>query len=448
MAIIYFIIALGILIFVHELGHFICAKRAGVHVETFSLGFGPRLIGFKRGETDYRISLLPFGGYVHMLGEDPNDEEAANPRSFAAKGLWARVKIIVFGPFMNLVLCLVFMPIVFMIGRSEPQFLKEEPVLIGVRANSPAADAGFQKGDKLVAVAGKSVNTWDDVLNKILIATGTSLEVTAKRDGRLIERDVMVTEVPEMKGGYTGFEPMLFLGNEATIDSIRPGGPADRAGLKAGDRVKTFAGMEVSDWIDLSMRVDANKGSEAEIQVDREGRLLSLKVTPAYSNEYGRWLIGISKDRRSGVPMTIRRYGFFDSIAMGIKENVKLAGLTLDVLGRLITARLSIKVLGGPIVIAKTSAAAAASGISDFIYFLAFLSLQLTILNLLPFPVLDGGHLVFFVIEAIRRRPLSVKVRAIANQVGFVVLVSFMILVTYNDIESVWGISELLKKIF
>ncbi len=448
MTILYFIVALGLLIFVHELGHFIFAKRAGIYVEAFSLGFGPRLFGIKWGETDYRVSLLPLGGYVKMRGEEAGDESASDPRSFAAKSVWARAKVIIFGPLMNLFLCLALMPIVFMIGRSEPVFLKEAPVVDGVRAESPAAIAGLLPGDRIISLDGDEVSTWEQVINRILLSPGSAISVGLERGGKMVEKDVTVGELPEIKGGYVGVEPMLFVGNEAVIDGVKPNGPADEAGLKAGDEVLSYGGQKVSDWIDLSIQVDRGGGKESSIAVKRGGEGVELKVTPEYSEDHGRWLIGITKDRRSGVPMTVVRYGFVDSIVMGTKENIKLAGLTFEVLKRLITLELSYKVLGGPIIIAKVSAAAAASGLSDFLYFLAFLSLQLAILNFLPIPVLDGGQLVFLGIEAARRKPVSVRVRGIADQIGFVMLISLMVLVTFNDIENVWGIKSLIKKFF
>lgn len=448
MTILYFIIALGLLIFVHELGHFLLAKRAGICVETFSLGFGPRLVGFKRGETDYRISALPLGGYVKMLGEDPADASADNPRAFAAKGVWTRAKVVLFGPLMNLFFALLVMPIVFMIGRSEPVYLAEKPVLMGVRADSPAAAAGLEKGDAIVEIDGEPATHWEDVLNKVLLNSGQTLDLTVEREGRMLEKEVTVGTLPEIKGGYAGFEPMLFLGNDAVIDAVRPNGPADEAGFKAGDRVVSFGGNQVSDWIDLTLLVDKNGGTPAAVIVQRDGAKLAFTITPSYSDEHGRWLIGISKDRRSGVPMIVRRYGVVDAVIIGTKENIKLVGLTFEVLKRLVTLKLSVKVLGGPLIIAKTSAAAAASGLAGFLYFLAFLSLQLAILNFLPIPVLDGGHLLFMSIEALRRRPVSMRVRSIADQVGFIVLIGLMLLVTYNDIENIWGIRELLKKIF
>lgn len=447
MTIIFFIIALGVLIFVHELGHFLVAKRSGICVEIFSLGFGPRLVGFRRGETDYRLSALPLGGYVKMRGEEPG-EGAADPRSFAGKGIWTRARVVLFGPLMNLFFCLAFMPVVFMIGREEPAFLREPPVILDVREHSPAAVAGLRKGDRILAIDGKPTESWEGVLNRALLSPGSVLTLSFQRGGDRLERTVKVEELPEIRGGYVGIEPMLFVGNEATIDGVRPQGPAERAGLKAGDRVLSFGGHAVADWLDLAWKVDRTNGTEAPIVVRRGGETLTLQVRPEFDQENGRWLIGIVKDRRSGVPMVVRRYGFLGAVVAGTKENVKLAGLTVDVLWRLVTRKLSYKVLGGPIIIAKTSAAAASSGLADFLYFLAFLSLQLSILNVLPIPVLDGGNLLFFGIEWIRRRPMSVRVRHAADQVGFALLVSLMLVVTYNDIDHIWGLGEVVKRLF
>lgn len=449
MTILFFLIALGILIFVHEFGHFIVAKRQGIKVEAFSFGFGPRLIGIKRGETDYRISALPFGGYVKMLGEDPTDSEADSPRSFSKKTVWQRAKVLLWGPLMNFLLCLILMPIVFMIGRPQPAYLDQPPAVIGVRAESPAEKAGLEKGDVVVAMNGTEVSAWEPLLNRIIITSpGSTATLTVDRDGAQRAFDVTVGEMPEMQGGYLGIEPILFIGNEATIDDLAPGGPAEKAGLKKGDRVMSFGGRAVTDWLDLTTKVGENGGKKAEIVVDREGARQTLSIVPEYNESFDRWLIGIRKDRRSGVPMEVKRYGFFGAIVKGTQENLKLVKLTFNVLGRLVTFRLSYKVLGGPVIIAKTSAAAAASGFAPFIFFLAFLSMQLAILNLLPIPVLDGGHLMFLGFEVIMRRPVSLRVREIATQVGFFALISFMLLITINDIEHVWGIRALLGKIF
>lgn len=448
MTLLYFLIALGLLIFVHELGHFILAKRQDVKVEEFSLGFGPRIIGVKKGETDYRISALPLGGYVKMLGEDPEGEGVDDPRSFSRKTIWQRTKIIIFGPLMNLIFALAVMPLVFFIGRSEPVFLSERPVVIGVRADSPAMQAGLKKGDVIDAIDGKAVKDWEEVINKFIISPDSSLTLTITRNTKTFDQPVSVMQMPEVKGGYVGIEPMFFLGNEAVIDGVQPGGPAAAAGIEKGDRIEALGGKAVSDWIDLSQKVNENEGKETTLNVKRGDETLSFKVKPEYNEDAKRWLIGIVKDRQSGVPMTVVRYGLWGSLVNGTKENIKLVGLTFTVLGKLFTGDLSLKVLGGPVIIAKASAAAAASGIANFLYFLAFLSMQLAIINILPIPVLDGGHLLFLAIEGIRRRPLSIKVRQYATQAGFFLLIGLMLLVTWNDLENIFGLHSLIKKLF
>lgn len=449
MTILFFLIALGVLIFVHEIGHFILAKRQDVKVEEFSLGFGPRIFGFKKGETDYRISALPIGGYVKMLGESPEEEGAEeDPRSFAKKTVWQRMKIVVCGPLMNLIFSLAVMPLVFFIGRSQPVFLNEPPVVMGVRAESPAAEAGLKSGDLITAIEGKKTAKWEDALTKFILAPNSRLKVTIERGGKTFDQDIEVGQMSEVKGGYVGIEPILFLGNEAVIDGVSAGGPAAEAGIRKGDLVEAINGKQVMDFLDLSQKVNELGENEASLKIKRGEETLTVKVKPQYNEGAKRWLIGIVKDMQGAVPMTVVKLGLADSVIEGTKENIKLIGLTFSVLKRLFTGGLSVKVLGGPVIIAKASAAAAASGLSNFLYFLAFLSLQLSIINILPIPVLDGGHILFLGIEAIRRKPVSVKIRQYATQAGFFVLIAFMLLVTWNDLDSVFGLRSLIRKLF
>lgn len=445
MTVIYFIITLGILIFIHELGHFIMAKRSDIKVSTFSLGFGPRLFGFKIGETDYRVSAFPLGGYVSMLGEDPSEEGADDPRSFASKSVWARIKVASFGPIMNIILCFLLMPVVFMIGRSEPVYLHEEPVVIDVKKGSPADVAGIRKGDLVLSIDGEKVAVWETVMNKILINPDQTVNIAIERDGTPLELMVDVDVLPEINGGYIGIEPIFFLSSEARADVVSPGSPAEAAGILPGDTIVSYGGNVVSDFYDLSAKVNGRGGKESTLVVERDGIRKTLKITPTYSVENERWIIGIVTNRRGIGPEKLYRYGFFDAIEKGATENIKLARLTLDILYRLVTFKLSYKVLGGPIVIAKISAEAAASGLGHFLYFMVFLSMQLAILNLMPIPVLDGGHLLFLGIEAIIRRPVNVKIRSIANHIGFIILASFMLLITIKDVETVFGVSTWVK---
>lgn len=443
MVIIYFLIALGILIFVHELGHFIMARRAGIRVEQFSIGFGPKLVAFRRGETEYKIAPIPLGGYVRLTGEDPEDEKKDDERSFASKPIGSRLKVTSAGPIMNLVLAFVLMPLVFFIGRMEPKFFSEPPRLIGVKHDSPAYQAGLQEGDLISKIDGRGVKTWDDVMDKVLISPDSVMRFGIERGEEKIERDVTVGRLPEIGGGYLGVEPILFLGNTAVIDRVIPGGPAAKAGVKAGDKVIRVSGQEAEDWMDMANIVNAVGGKELVLTVDRAGEVVELRVTPAYNNEFKRWVIGIEKRRRStDLPMVKKRLDIFQSFIAGTKENIGLIGTTLVVLKRLITGKLSYKVLGGPVQIAEVAGMAAQAGLADFIYLLAFLSIQLGILNLLPIPVLDGGHIAFLALEAGLRKPVSSRVRLIAQQVGLVFILSIFFLVTVNDVDRMWGIKD------
>jgi len=448
MTLIYFIVALAVLILIHEFGHFIVAKWVGIRVDAFSFGFGPRLVGIKIGETDYRISLLPFGGYVKMLGEDPEDKDADDPRSFAAKGIFTRLKVVAAGPIMNLMLCAVIMPCVFMMGRSEPVYLHNSPVVLNIKPHSPAEKAGIMRGDRIVAINGSSVSVWGDIMDEVLINPNREMDLSIDRNGSTIKKRVKVGELPDIKGGYLGVEPVFFLNADAKVGGVEHGSPAYNAGIKAGDRIISFAGKSISNFYDLSASVNEHGGKPTDIIVNRAGKRLKFRISPAFSAEKSRWLIGISSSVRNAGPIAVYKYDFHDAVVMGMKEVKRLTVLTLNVIERLVTFKLSFKVIGGPIIIAKASAQAAASGFASFLYFMAFLSLQLSIFNVLPIPVLDGGHILFFGIEAIRRRPLSIKIRSMANQVGFILLISLMILVTLKDINNVFDITSWISKFF
>jgi regulator of sigma E protease len=451
MTILYFILGLGLLIFIHELGHFLMAKRAGIRVEKFSLGFGPRLIAFTKGETEYRISALPLGGYVKMSGEEPEENEIKpvdDPRSFAAQPLRKRAGVVAAGPIMNLILALFLMPLVFMIGRTEPAFLTQPSVVLGVKKNSPAQDIGLQKGDKIVSIDNFPTATWDELLQRIVVNPDREVTLKVLRNASGLEelKKVRLSTGKETKGGFLGIEPQLFIGNDPIVDKVNPDSPAEKAGLKSQDRIVAINTEPVEDWQDMSEKIGQSQGKPVVLSILRGQEKLSLTLTPEFNEAHKKWVIGISKEAKQG-DFVKRRYGFLAAVQKGMKENVRLFGLTLEVLKKLFTFQLSYKTLGGPIQIAQVTAQAARSGLGDFIYFLTFLSMQLGVLNLLPIPVLDGGHLFFMGYEAIRRKPLSIRKRLIAQQVGMAILFTLMILVTINDIDTVWGIRNLIGKI-
>lgn len=435
MTILAFLITLGVLIIVHELGHFLVAKWCGINVEEFSVGFGPRLLGMKKGGTDYRLSLIPLGGYVKMKGEEEDDKTPPAPDSFAGQSVRRRAAVIVCGPVMNLLLCLLIMPAVYMIGRTFPAYLFEPPVLIDVVPETSASVAGMQKGDRLLSIDGVNMETWEEALNTMILSPGKKMSLEWERAGNIMKGEVLAGELAGSKRSIIGLEPSLFLGREPVIDEITPKSPASQGGLQVDDRIIAYNGSPINDWNDLAEKINTSEGKPIALTVARGDDVFTLSLTPVYDQDAKRWLIGIRKDIERSVPMIKKRYGPIDAFVEGSKEVGRLTALTFDIVRRLVTLDLSYKVLGGPIMIATSTAQAAAAGMSELLYFVAFLSLQLGVLNLFPIPVLDGGHLVFLGIEGICRKPVSATVRRYATQVGFALLIALMIAVTLNDLK-------------
>jgi len=450
MTILYFIIGLGLLIFIHELGHFLVAKASGIRVERFSLGFGPRIIKFHIGETEYCVSALPLGGYVKMSGQEDFEEGEIvpldDPRAFSSKSIWTRLQVVLAGPFMNLLLPFVLMPIVFMLGRVEPKFLQEPPVVMGVKQDSPAQKAGIQKGDTILEIEGQSVADWNEVLRDTAKPAGSRLPVTWQHLG---EKKTSTLELITIEGGnvgVTGIEPVFFFDVEPIIGEFAPDSAAESAGMKEGDKVVAVNGEPISDWLQMSDKVNASKGQALKFTVERKGQKIDLSIAPTFNPSLKKYLIGVSKASNPDLYEN-QKYGLVDAVEKGFKENIVLLEMTFKVLKDLVTLKASYKELGGPVRIAQISAKAAEKGMGNFIYLLAFLSIQLGVLNLLPIPVLDGGHIAFMVYEAIARKPLSMRKRLIAQQVGMFLLLTLMILVTINDIDSVWGFHQIFDKV-
>jgi len=428
MTIVVFLLVLGFLVFIHELGHFLLAKRAGVRVEAFAFGFGPRLVGWKRGDTDYRICPIPLGGYVKMLGEDPAEEGADQKDSYARKPVWARVKIVVAGPLMNLALPFLLMPVVYMIGIQEPAYLDQPAVVGWVDEGSPAQQAGFQLGDTILRIRNEEVPDWETA--KILFASNPEklLSVVVRRGGE--ERTLEIRPSADgHRGGFTGLEHVI----PPVVGALSPDMPAERAGIQPGDRILSIDGAPIREWAQLSSVIRGRPGEPLAMEIGRGTETLSLTVTPVLDEETEGGLVGIAPEEA----VALKRYGPWDAVKNGFEHIGKSFLLTFYVLGKLITGDLSIKTLGGPILIAKMTGDAARVGLSNLLSFIAFLSLQLGILNLLPIPVLDGGHVVFLTLEAIRRKPVNLKVREVAQQVGFFVLLGFILVISYNDIMRV-----------
>lgn len=457
-----FVVALSILVFVHEWGHFVVAKKSGVRVDIFSIGFGPKLFGIKWHGTEYRIAPIPFGGYVKIYGQEPleeaegdpvkADEIARDPQSFHSKPLLKKLAVVFAGPFMNIVLCFAVLPLVFLWGRMQPKIFTQPPIIIDMVEDSPAAQAGFEKGDLILSFEGVRTPTWQDLVTQISLHPQKMVSITYQRDGQIATVTPFLTVNKNIKqtAGYLGIEPYEFVGNEPFIDEVSPGSPAEQAGLKPDDRVVAIDEEPVKYWTQLTSIVHGSGGRSLRVTVQRDGLQQGFFVTPRYHEDAGVYLLGITKKTNHEDFIKIR-HGFVESIQLGSREFFKLFGLTFDVLGRLVTGDLSLKTLGGPLQIAQATSSAARSGFGEFLFLLAFLSLQLGIINLLPIPVLDGGHVVFMAIEGMIKKPLPPKFRSVAMQVGLVFLLGLMLLVTINDIDTIWGFSKIvegIKKVF
>ena len=417
-----FVIVLGFLIFAHESGHFFVAKLFRVRVLVFSFGFGKRLFGFRRGPTDYRVSLVPLGGYVRMAGDTPEENQAGNPDEFLSRPKWQRFLILVAGPFMNVVIAIGFVAIISMVGTES---LIVRPVIGEVSPGKPAARAGLKPGDRIVAMNGEKIDNFDDMRLAISMHGGTPLHVDYLRNGQL--RTTTMTPEKESSEfgpvGRAGIRPYF----DTTIGRVKPGSPAAAAGLRTGDRVVGVNGKPVSQLAELDAAFDAAKGAAVGLDVARgnahfQGRLAASKPDP--SDPY-----------RGFIPPTeIHKLSLVPAIKDSVAQNWKMLRYTFITLGRLFRAEGSVKELSGPISIARISGEMVRRGWINTIALMAMISLQLGIMNLLPIPVLDGGHIMILLIEGVARRDLSLNVKERIQQVGFAVLTALMLVVLYNDV--------------
>jgi regulator of sigma E protease len=420
MTLLYFLIVIGVLVFVHEFGHFIMAKRAGVRVEKFSLGMGPKIFGYKKGDTEYVISWLPLGGYVKMAGENPDEEPTGAADEFQSKTVWQRVKIAATGPLTNIVLAFIIMPLVFMVGTYS-----EGPAKVGyVEPGSPAERAGFMAGDVIEKINGRSISDWTKALSLIAVNPDTDVTVQVDRQGKQETLMLRPATATELKIGMSGLVPDM----PAEIGKLKPGFPAEKAGISVNDKILAVDGKTIYHWNQFSSIVRDSKGKTLTITLDRGGVRMEKKVTPI--EDSGRYVIGVEPIFR----LVFKKYGFFESIRLGYYKTLESIDLTFITLKKLVTFGLSIKTLGGPVMIAQMSGQAASAGLSAFLSLLAMISISLGILNLLPIPVLDGGLILFLVIEAIRKKPLSRAVMERAQAVGAGLLITLIAVVSYNDI--------------
>ena len=433
-SIIVVVVVLGVMILVHELGHFIAAKLFGVRVLTFSIGFGKRLFGFKRGATDYRVSILPLGGYVKMAGDDPSEVREGDPDEFLAKPRWQRFIIAIMGPTMNVLMAFLLLAGLYRFHFPKPAFM-EQPVLVGdVDPGSPAALAGIQAGDLVVRLADLHNPDWEAFRMRVMMRAGEALPVEVLRDGQTLS----MTLTPKAEGpdevGDSGLLPCV-PGEIGSQETISPGKPADKAGLKPGDKFLAVNGQPVSCWQQVASQIQKRNGKAVDMTVLRDGKQVQLSLTPYWgdSGNGDRWLIGIAFPSAPR-DVVVRQLPLGQALATSLEDNVRDCVLTFDVLGRILTRRMSARSLSGPIGIAQISGQAYREGLPNLLMLVSFISLQLGIFNLLPIPILDGGMILMLFIESVIRRDLSLAVKERFAQIGIVFLLLLAVFVTYNDI--------------
>ncbi len=429
---------LGVLVFIHELGHFCVAKFCGVKVLKFSLGFGPRLVSRQYGETEYMICAIPLGGYVQMLGEGGGDQgedseldPAEDHRSFAKQPVSRRMAIVAAGPIMNLILPFLILPLSYMIGVNLPAFLEEPPCVGYVLPESEAADSGFRNGDCIVKIGGTDVLRWTDTGPALVNSAGESVVFTLDRDG---SRTELVLDADN--GSLEGLQAIGLLPlQDAVIGGLAPKMPAIEAGLEEGDRILSIGGREILSWYELKDAIQVVGGNPTIFLIKRGEELLSLELVPRKVEDRDDFLVGIAPQE----VVVFKRFQFWDAIKAGADRTVSLIELTLVFIQKLFSGHVSTDNIGGPITVVQIAGQAAQTDVSSILSILAFLSIQLGILNLLPIPILDGGHLFFYFFEVVFRRPMSLRAREWAQQVGLILLIMLMVLAFYNDIVRMIG---------
>jgi regulator of sigma E protease len=430
-----FVFVLGVLIFVHELGHFMMARRIGVRVLTFSLGFGPKLLSFKRGDTEYCVSAIPLGGYVKMAGENPEDQRTGAADEFLSKSKWQRFQVLIMGPVMNLVLALVVMTFVLYQGALVPK-AQDEPVVIGsFRPGSVAQAAGLQVGDRIVSMDGKPVEDWDQFSMEIIGKAGRTVTLMVERSGKAIEKQLVPAASGKFEIGEIGIMPIM----RPEFISVNTGEPAQQSGFKPGDIVLALGTERGLSQPEIIERIQRSEGKPLDFEILRGGQTMHITVTPRKSD--GVFRIGA---HIALAEMRTINPSFVEAMKMSAEQNWEWTKLIVKTLIGLFTRDTSVKQLMGPVAIADLSGTAAEQGWIPLFNLLAMISLNLGLLNLMPIPVLDGGHIAILGLEGLSRRDFSMRVKEKMLFAGFVLLLTLMVTVIYNDLTRVQWIERLM----
>jgi regulator of sigma E protease len=429
-----FLFVLGVLVFVHELGHFVMARRHGVRVLTFSLGFGPKVARIVRGGTEYCISAIPLGGYVKMAGETPDDPRSGASDEFLSKTKWQRFQILIMGPVMNIVLALVVMTAVLYNGAPVPAYEQQPPVIGTVLADSPAEKAGLRTGDRVVSVAGQPDDTWQGFFLQVMPRAERQVALEIERDGQRRTLQVVPAAQTRFEMGDIGVLPEM----HPQIRSVNSGSPAEQAGLRTGDVVLGVKGHEITRDRSLVKIINENPSVPLTLSVRRQGQVHEVVVTPLADGAVGRIGVSLSPYEERVIEPTL-----LEAARMSWRQNLEWSTLIFQAIVGLVNGQTSPKQLMGPVAIGQLAGDAAGLGFVALFSLMAMISLNLGIINLLPIPVLDGGHIFIMAIEGIARRDFSMHAKEKMLLAGFVVLMALMVTVIYNDLMRIEWIERL-----
>ncbi|HXV76422.1 MAG TPA: RIP metalloprotease RseP [Candidatus Polarisedimenticolaceae bacterium] len=426
-----FVLVLAPLVFIHELGHFLAAKAFRVGVSVFSLGFGPRLAGFRRRETDYRISLIPLGGYVRMIGDESDEHRSGASNEFLSKPRWQRFIVFIAGAAFNIVLAFVVMWFYFAtFGKIDAPY----PEVYAVAEGSEAEASGVRRGDKLVEISGNNVQGTRDFLYhynvEIALAPETLKTIVVERDGERVPLRLNTGLDEKLGIGDPGWG--VGRGGNPVIGEVFADGAAAEAGLQPGDRIVAAGSKTSITGLELQVLIEASVGREVRLLIERDGRRLPAVVRPRATEDGGKIGISFVTEPLEPVPLDVGQ-----AAVESFRWNLDLSKTLFVVLKRMVTTELSIKTMSGPVGIAQVARQALLTGVDTFLYLLAFFSLQLGILNLMPIPILDGGHILILIVEGVMRRNLSEAVKERVMQAGLVFLIAFMGVVIFLDVVKI-----------
>jgi len=419
------LVVLGLVVLVHEMGHFVAARMNGIRVETFSIGFGKKLITRKRKGTDFSLSLIPLGGYVKLAGETEFDNQDPAPDHFLAKKRWQRFLVFFMGPLMNVLLAFLILAVTFMTGREVSKYQTEPPRIGYVMEDSAARRAGIRQGDLILSLGNREIGSWRDLEMAVGANPNLPLKVRYRRGNRVMTGTLTPDEEEKTGIGQAGWLWEAF----PQIVALQPGYPAADSGLAPGDLILAVNGEPVHP-IELSDLIQRAAPGPITLKVRRKGEIQSITLSPRKTGEG--YKIGVQT--RFYFQTITKRYGVFKAFGKAVVEMGELIGATYDAIKKMLLGKLSPKTLSGPIAIARYSRQTLISGFGNFLTFIAFISLQLGIINLLPIPVLDGGHLMILALEGLFRRDFNPRVKNFLMYLGLAFLLTLMGFVILNDI--------------